>query len=262
MELHEKVRFDIGVSDHFVEPTVKAILAAARTGEVGDGKIFVLPVEKIYRIRTGEEDQAAVTPVQVAAAGPRREPVAGRGTRAPRRRRTGLARGPWNFRSLLSGDPSPRMSHCPARPRSGAVRPVPVTSPSTAEAARAGAVAARHREAGVAGTVSGRSPRAPGRRRATRSGAAGLAYASGARVDTSHRLAMATSAMRLTRRRRRRSTPTARVRLRRRHELRPGEGHPRPLRRPRVEGRPCTPTGPWQGGKEAGHKVFELHRKK
>ena len=40
---HEKVRFDIGVSDHFVEPTVKAILAAARTGEVGDGKVFVLP---------------------------------------------------------------------------------------------------------------------------------------------------------------------------------------------------------------------------
>ena len=69
MELHEKVRFDIGVSDHFVEPTVKAILAAARTGEVGDGKVFVLPVEKIYRIRTGEEDRAAVTPVQVAAAG-------------------------------------------------------------------------------------------------------------------------------------------------------------------------------------------------
>jgi len=52
MELHEKVRFDIGVSDHFVEPTVKAILGAARTGDVGDGKVFVLPVEKIYRIRT------------------------------------------------------------------------------------------------------------------------------------------------------------------------------------------------------------------
>jgi nitrogen regulatory protein P-II 1 len=65
MELYDKVRFEIGVSDHFVEPTVKAILAAARTGEVGDGKIFVLPVEKVYRIRTGEEDQAAVTPVGV-----------------------------------------------------------------------------------------------------------------------------------------------------------------------------------------------------
>jgi nitrogen regulatory protein P-II 1 len=67
MELSEKVRLEIGVSDHFVEPTVNAIVAAARTGEVGDGKIFVVPVEKVYRIRTGEEDQAAVTPVGMAA---------------------------------------------------------------------------------------------------------------------------------------------------------------------------------------------------
>ena len=63
MELSEKVRLEIGVSDHFVEPTVKAILSSAQTGAVGDGKIFVLPVEKVYRIRTAEEDQAAVTPV-------------------------------------------------------------------------------------------------------------------------------------------------------------------------------------------------------
>ena len=63
--LTEKVRFEIGVSDHFVEPTVKAIMGSARTGEVGDGKIFVLPVEKVYRIRTAEEDRAAVTPVGV-----------------------------------------------------------------------------------------------------------------------------------------------------------------------------------------------------
>ena len=67
MELSEKVRLEIGVSDHFVDPTVKAILASARTGDVGDGKIFVLPVEKVYRIRTGEEDQAAVTPVDETA---------------------------------------------------------------------------------------------------------------------------------------------------------------------------------------------------
>jgi len=66
MELSEKVRLEIGVSDHFVEPTVDAILHSARTGEVGDGKVFVLPVEKVYRIRTGEEDQAAVTPVEEA----------------------------------------------------------------------------------------------------------------------------------------------------------------------------------------------------
>jgi nitrogen regulatory protein P-II 1 len=63
MELSEKARIEIGVSDHFVDPTVRAILSAARTGDVGDGKIFVLPVEKVWRIRTGEEDQAAVTPL-------------------------------------------------------------------------------------------------------------------------------------------------------------------------------------------------------
>lgn len=63
MGLSEKVRLEIGVSDHFVGATVDAILRAARTGAVGDGKVFVLPVEKVYRIRTGEEDQAAVTPV-------------------------------------------------------------------------------------------------------------------------------------------------------------------------------------------------------
>jgi nitrogen regulatory protein P-II 1 len=63
MGLSEKVRFEIGVSDGFVEPTVRAILESARTGEVGDGKIFVLPVDRVVRIRTGEVDTAAVTPV-------------------------------------------------------------------------------------------------------------------------------------------------------------------------------------------------------
>ncbi len=63
MELTEKVMLDIGVSQAFVERTVEAILEAAHTGEVGDGKIFVLPVERIYRIRTAEKDTAAVTPV-------------------------------------------------------------------------------------------------------------------------------------------------------------------------------------------------------
>ena len=43
MALAEKVRIEIGVSNHFVQPTVDAILGAARTGEVGDGKIMVLP---------------------------------------------------------------------------------------------------------------------------------------------------------------------------------------------------------------------------
>jgi len=67
MELSDKVRIEIGVSDHFVETTLNAILEGARTGDVGDGKIFVLPVERVVRIRTGETDRAAVTPVGVPA---------------------------------------------------------------------------------------------------------------------------------------------------------------------------------------------------
>jgi nitrogen regulatory protein P-II 1 len=61
--LSDKVRFEIGVTDPFVEPTINAIAEGARTGEVGDGKIFVVPVERVVRIRTGETDDAAVTPV-------------------------------------------------------------------------------------------------------------------------------------------------------------------------------------------------------
>ena len=64
MGLYDKVKLEIGVSEAFVGPTIKAIQEAARTGEVGDGKIFVMPVEKVVRIRTGEEDEAAVTPVK------------------------------------------------------------------------------------------------------------------------------------------------------------------------------------------------------
>jgi nitrogen regulatory protein P-II 1 len=62
MELQEKVRLEIGVSEPFVEPTVQTILQAAATGEVGDGKVFVLPIQSVYRIRTGEVNEAAVTP--------------------------------------------------------------------------------------------------------------------------------------------------------------------------------------------------------
>jgi len=65
MEMNEKVRIEIGVSNPFVERTVEAILRAARTGEVGDGKVFVLPMEQVWRIRTGERDRAAVTPVGI-----------------------------------------------------------------------------------------------------------------------------------------------------------------------------------------------------
>jgi nitrogen regulatory protein P-II 1 len=63
MELSDKVRFDIAVSDDYVDTTITALCDGARTGDVGDGKIFVLPLERAVRIRTGETDQAAVTPV-------------------------------------------------------------------------------------------------------------------------------------------------------------------------------------------------------
>ena len=63
MELSEKVRFEVAVSDEFVERTIEALCEGARTGEVGDGKIFVVPLERAVRIRTGETDHGAVTPV-------------------------------------------------------------------------------------------------------------------------------------------------------------------------------------------------------
>jgi nitrogen regulatory protein PII len=61
--LEEKVRFEIAVSDEFVQPTIDALCDGGRTGEVGDGKIFVVPLERVVRIRSGETDNAAVTPV-------------------------------------------------------------------------------------------------------------------------------------------------------------------------------------------------------
>ncbi len=63
MGLSEKVRLEIAVSDEFVDATVDALCDGARTGEVGDGKIFVVPLEQAVRIRTGDTDMGAVTPV-------------------------------------------------------------------------------------------------------------------------------------------------------------------------------------------------------
>ena len=63
MGLSEKVRFEIAVSDDFVQTTTDALREGARTGEVGDGKIFVLGLDQALRIRTGETDHGAVTPV-------------------------------------------------------------------------------------------------------------------------------------------------------------------------------------------------------
>src|SRR4051794_14881043 len=63
MGLSDKIRFEIAVSDEFVERTLGAVCDSARTGDVGDGKIFVVPLERAVRIRTGEIDHGAVTPV-------------------------------------------------------------------------------------------------------------------------------------------------------------------------------------------------------
>jgi nitrogen regulatory protein P-II 1 len=63
MEFRDKVRLEIAVSEPFVQPTIDAIAGAARTDSVGDGKIFVQSLERVVRIRTGEEDNLALTPV-------------------------------------------------------------------------------------------------------------------------------------------------------------------------------------------------------
>ena len=63
LEFRDKVRIEMAVSEPFVEPTVQAILEAAQTGDVGDGKIFVQPLERVIRIRTGEENVDALTPI-------------------------------------------------------------------------------------------------------------------------------------------------------------------------------------------------------
>jgi nitrogen regulatory protein P-II 2 len=58
--LLRKVRLEIGVNDNFVKPTIDAIIKGARTGEVGDGKIFVLNMDNCIRIRTGETGSEAI----------------------------------------------------------------------------------------------------------------------------------------------------------------------------------------------------------
>lgn len=62
MGLEDKVRFEVAVSDDAVERTIEAICGAARTGEVGDGKVFVHALSEAVRIRTGERDVDAVSP--------------------------------------------------------------------------------------------------------------------------------------------------------------------------------------------------------
>lgn len=60
VNLLKKVRLEIAVNDHFVQQTVDAIIRGARTGDIGDGKIFILPIEESVRIRTGETGSTAI----------------------------------------------------------------------------------------------------------------------------------------------------------------------------------------------------------
>ncbi len=55
-----KIKIEIVVKEEDVEKVIEAITQHARTGKIGDGKIFVMPVEKVIRIRTGEEDEEAI----------------------------------------------------------------------------------------------------------------------------------------------------------------------------------------------------------
>jgi nitrogen regulatory protein PII len=56
VSLLPKMQIEVVVADSVVDEAIKAIVSAARTGEIGDGRVFVLPVEQTYRIRTGERD--------------------------------------------------------------------------------------------------------------------------------------------------------------------------------------------------------------
>jgi nitrogen regulatory protein P-II 1 len=63
IQFHDKIKIEMACSEPYVEATIDAIVSAARTGRVGDGKIFVQSLERVVRIRTGERDNAALTPV-------------------------------------------------------------------------------------------------------------------------------------------------------------------------------------------------------
>ena len=60
VQLLKKVRVEIAINEYFVQKTIDTICAAARTGNIGDGKIFVSEIERVIRIRTGEENEQAV----------------------------------------------------------------------------------------------------------------------------------------------------------------------------------------------------------
>ena len=55
-----KLRLELALSDELVEQAIEALCSAAHTGKIGDGKVFVMPLEQAVRIRTGEQDAAAL----------------------------------------------------------------------------------------------------------------------------------------------------------------------------------------------------------
>ena len=60
VEFHPKVKIEVVVGDEMLEKVTVALSQAAQTGKIGDGKIFVLPVEDVMRIRTGEQGKEAI----------------------------------------------------------------------------------------------------------------------------------------------------------------------------------------------------------
>jgi nitrogen regulatory protein P-II 1 len=60
VNLLKKVRMEVAVNAEFVDSTIEAIISGARTGNIGDGKIFVMDLEECIRIRTGEKGQEAI----------------------------------------------------------------------------------------------------------------------------------------------------------------------------------------------------------
>lgn len=60
VNLLKKIRLEIAVNDDYVDATIKAVISGARTGNIGDGKIFILDLPKCIRIRTGEEGAKAI----------------------------------------------------------------------------------------------------------------------------------------------------------------------------------------------------------
>jgi nitrogen regulatory protein P-II 1 len=60
INLLKKIRLELAVNAEYVQPTVDAIVKGAKTGQIGDGKIFVVPLEECVRIRTGETGSEAI----------------------------------------------------------------------------------------------------------------------------------------------------------------------------------------------------------